>query len=73
MAEFCESCSKKFKHPPDYIFSEFESTLKPGFANSVICEGCGMLWIGKNEDNEMVFGYEDNSGNIFWESEPRKN
>lgn len=72
MADFCESCAKEMGFPGDYIFSEFETSLDPEFATSVLCEGCCMTWIGKNENGEMVFGYEDEDQNVVWEKEPRK-
>lgn len=73
MADFCESCAKEMGFPPDYVFSEFEKNLEPGFASSILCEGCVMVWIGKNEEGKLVFGYPDeNDEEIVWESSPRK-
>ena len=64
---------KKWDSLPITFFRNLKKNLEPGFASSVLCEGCVMLWIGKNEEGKLVFGYPDeNDEEIVWESSPRR-
>lgn len=73
MADFCESCAEEMGFPPDYSFLKMEEELEPGYAISVLCEGCTMIYIAKKEDGKLIFGYPDpENKNVDWLETPKK-
>ena len=57
MAEFCTKCATKLfgeEAKPEIDVMEIFNNLQPGFSSSGwICEGCGLVTIGKTEDGEL--------------------
>jgi hypothetical protein len=57
MADFCTKCAKEHfgddVKPDIDVMKEFES-LDPGMCYSgYLCEGCGLIVIGKSEEGEL--------------------
>lgn len=67
MAEFCSLCHER---KPDLFPSEIDvrkiaKELKPGYVQHVMCEGCALVAIGKNENGKVLLGYY-NCGKVDW-------
>lgn len=78
MADFCTECSKEMGFPkPDINEKEIFDSLEKNQYLPVICEGCGMLAIGRGDDDKMMFAYtsEEDEDMVVWTSihKPFKN
>jgi hypothetical protein len=60
MADFCNICSKEMFGDvnPDINVHQILEELDSGFFTSVLCEGCGMSHIGKEEDGTPFFYFD---------------
>jgi hypothetical protein len=57
MAEFCTKCAPEMwasDIPEDINIDEIYESLTPGNATPVMCEGCMLMGIGKDENGEML-------------------
>lgn len=43
MADFCKECSDEMFGPD--VPNDFEGLCEPGEMVSVLCEGCGYIWV----------------------------
>jgi hypothetical protein len=65
MADFCNVCSEelfgKEITPEIDVYDILENQLKPGYIVSVLCEGCGMSNIAKDQSGSpyLYFDYQD--------------
>jgi hypothetical protein len=72
MADFCTKCALDLfgdEIAPDIdVQKEFE-TLRAGYViNGLLCEGCGLVTIGKTEENELrVMRLRDDEETLEWE------
>ena len=60
MADFCNKCSNEMFGPkvePEIDVHKIVESLEPGYYTSVICEGCTMLAIVKEEDGSVRLAY----------------
>jgi len=59
MADFCPNCAKSLGFSePDFEFTEIVKSLVPGTYYPIICEGCGFLHVGLDENNTVVIRSE---------------
>jgi hypothetical protein len=52
MADFCNVCSERLfgqEIMPDIDVESILKQIKPGYEMSTLCEGCGMVAVGKNK------------------------
>lgn len=71
MADFCTECSKEMGFPvADINETEIFSKLEKNQYLPVLCEGCGMLAIGRGEDGKMMYAYtsEEDEDMVVWTS-----
>jgi hypothetical protein len=57
MADFCTNCSLEMwgnELPPDLDIKEIAESLKSGTYKPVLCEGCGMRAIGKDDNGAIT-------------------
>lgn len=71
MSEFCTNCSKKMfseNIESDINVEQIFKSLKPGYMTGVLCEGCGLSYIGKTDENQLVVAYlqHDEEGNSIF-------
>lgn len=66
MAEFCTKCADKFGVVPEIDVDKIFKKLKPGYQQSVLCEGCSLVALHKEEDFTEFLGYY-RQGHIEWE------
>lgn len=62
MADFCNKCADELFGEgvePDINVYAIGETLQTGFYLPVLCEGCGMMAISKNEEGLLELAYED--------------
>ena len=60
MADFCNKCAEEHGFPtPDIDIPKLFDDLIPETYFPVICEGCSMLGVGKNEDGELILNFLD--------------
>jgi hypothetical protein len=59
MAEFCNKCAEEMGFPSADIdiYAIAENNLKEGEYMPTLCEGCGMVAIGKGEDGKIMLAY----------------
>ena len=60
MADFCNKCSNEMFGPkvePEIDVHKILVSLDPGYYTNVICEGCAMVAIIKEEDGSVKLGY----------------
>jgi len=63
MADFCTQCSAATfgdKTQPDINIRETAASLKNGTYVPVLCEGCGMNAIGKDENGQVLVNIPEN-------------
>ena len=67
MAEFCSLGHEREPDlfPPEIDVRGIAANLKPGFGQNVICEGCALVAITKDESGTVFLGYYDR-GEISW-------
>ena len=71
MADFCNKCSEEMfgdLFPADIDVPKIFESLKVDTYIPVLCEGCGMLGIGKNKEEEliMIFAVDEDDKNQPW-------
>lgn len=59
MAEFCNNCAERMNTPPDFDVYAIHRRLKPDHYQGVLCEGCGMVAVLKEENGELKAGFPD--------------
>jgi hypothetical protein len=59
MAEFCIKCADKFGVASEIDIDKIFKKLKPGYQQSVLCEGCGLVALLKESNLELFKGYLD--------------
>lgn len=62
MADFCNRCSNELfdeECQPDIDVYEIAKNLTPGHFMPVLCEGCVMLAVLKDEDESIKIGYAE--------------
>jgi hypothetical protein len=71
MADFCNKCSVEMGFPePDIDVYKIWESLEPGFFESCICEGCGIIGIARSENNELfVILLDENNDSVFLDYE----
>jgi len=63
MAEFCTKCAPEIwvnDVREDINIDKIYESLEPGTGESVLCEGCGLMAVGKTLDNEMLLAVPTN-------------
>lgn len=65
MAEFCTPCATKWGMLAEIDPMEILKSLRPGEEYSVLCEGCGLICVRRNQDITVQFGYHK-GGTISW-------
>jgi hypothetical protein len=70
MADFSKQwCEKNDPNMPyDFDILAEAKNLLPNHYIPSICEGYGFLAIGKDEQGDILLGFEDDLGNVKWES-----
>ena len=61
MADFCNVCSEEMFGPgvpADIDVYDILKEIYNGFFTTVLCEGCGMSHIGKEEDGQTFFYFD---------------
>jgi hypothetical protein len=67
MADFCNKCSNEMfgeDSQPDIDVYEISKTLKPGYYQPVLCEGCVMVAVAKNDEGLIEIAREGQDGQI---------
>ncbi|MEM9261463.1 MAG: hypothetical protein AAGA62_17620 [Bacteroidota bacterium] len=59
MAEFCNTCAERIGTHPDFDVYRIHRRLKRGYYQVVLCEGCGMVAVLKEENGELKAGYPE--------------
>lgn len=61
MADFCNYCVKEVfgDVEPDIDVYKIFDELKIGYMTPVICEGCGMIGVAKDEHGKLKVIYQD--------------
>ena len=65
MADFCNVCTNKMfgdeidgePVEPDFDVESIAESLEPGYYTPVLCEGCGMKAVIKNEDSSVTLAF----------------
>ena len=59
MAEFCSLCHARAPKlfPSEIDVRGIAKKLKPGYSQSVMCEGCALMTIYKDEAGKLYLGY----------------
>lgn len=63
MADFCTPCSAAMfgdRFQPDINLREIAATLENGTYVPVLCEGCGMNAVGKDENGQVIVHIPEN-------------
>lgn len=66
MADFCTKCSFEMwgtELPPDIDIQKIADGMEPGHYTAVLCEGCGMIAIAKDENSNILIGVLDEEPN----------
>jgi hypothetical protein len=59
MADFCTKCAIEMwgtELPPDIDIQKIADDMEPGHYTAVLCEGCGMIAIAKDENGNILIG-----------------
>lgn len=80
MADFCTKCAFEMwgtELPPDIDIQKIADGMEPGHYTAVLCEGCGMIAIAKDENSNILIGVLDEKADEVTEdaeanTEPRK-
>jgi hypothetical protein len=65
MAEFCTDCADRYGFIAEIETEKILARLKPGNSHNVLCEGCELVALFKDDDSAFFKGY-NNSGQIRW-------
>lgn len=57
MAEFCTTCADRFHELVDINIDTIISRLKDGHTQPVLCEGCGLVALQKDDEGIVYKGY----------------
>ena len=73
MADFCNKCADEMfgeDASPDIHVESIATGLEPGYYMPVLCEGCVMRMIVKEEDGTVKIGYDslDDSDEFVFET-----
>ena len=73
MADFCTRCSEEMFGPemqPDINVEQIAESLKPGYYQPVLCEGCAMLAVVKEDDGsiKLAFSKMDDTDEVRYET-----
>ena len=70
MSDFCNKCIVEIfdeDTPPDIDVYKIHESLEPGYAEFIgICEGCGLLAVGKKEDGTLIILYKSDEDSEDW-------
>ena len=67
MAEFCNKCSEEWGSPEiDINVYSIHRNLRKGQMESVLCEGCGMKAVSKDEKGNLKIAYINDSNTLNW-------
>jgi len=67
MAEFCNYCAESWGMPtPEIDVFAIYKNLNAGEYESVLCEGCGMVAVMKDETGALKVGHSDNNTTTKW-------
>jgi hypothetical protein len=67
MADFCNKCAQVLwgdQHEPEIEIERIAEQLEPGHFESVLCEGCGVRAIGKNQEGEILIAVLEEEGSV---------
>jgi hypothetical protein len=67
MADFCNKCAAEMWNDqvePEIDVHGIADQLEPGYFESVLCEGCGIRAIGKNDNGEILIAILEEEGHI---------
>jgi hypothetical protein len=83
MADFCNRCATEMwgdDFPPEIDVQKIAESLEPNTYMPVLCEGCRMVAVGKNEKQEIMIAHVIEEGQVDdlvewttysdWESRP---
>ena len=62
MADFCTKCAFEMwgnELPPDIDIQKIADGMTPGHYTAVLCEGCEMIAIAKDDDGSVLIGVLD--------------
>jgi len=73
MADFCNKCAHVMwgeDFEPEIDVPQIATKLTNGYYIPVICEGCGLIAISKDEDGKVILAYGEtlDGDDIAWES-----
>ncbi len=60
MADYCTLCADQVGFPVDIDVRKIAETLEPGTYVPVLCEGCGMNAVGKDENGQVIVHLPEN-------------
>lgn len=67
MSDFCNRCSNELwgeDFQPEIDVLKIAESLQPNSYMPVLCEGCGMSAIGKNEKGEVMIAHVVEEGHV---------
>ena len=65
MAEFCTTCATRWGMIAEIDPNTILKSLRPGEEVRLLCEGCGLVCIRKNDDDTIEYGYYKRGGTIW--------
>lgn len=65
MAEFCSDCAERYGLIAEIDTEKILARLKPGYSQNVLCEGCELIALLKEDDSTLFKGY-NNRGQVRW-------
>lgn len=65
MAEFCSDCADKYGFVAEIETEKILARLKPGNSQNVLCEGCELVALLKDDTSALFKGYNDD-GHVKW-------
>ena len=67
MADFCNRCATEMwgdDFPPEIDVQKIAESLEPNTYMPVLCEGCRMVAVGKNEKQEIMIAHVIEEGQV---------
>ena len=58
MADFCSTCAPRYDFEITYDLAEIIKSLQPGYAQSLLCEGCGLRALARFDDGSLKARYQ---------------